>query len=1240
LESNDSQAGPRNVPVSKIVIEEKQQLSEENNQEFDSPVHVQAPLNNKTPNEPFQPDQHHSVPPNSGLEGSNSSYTYHHISRNSNSKPDFERIMKPALNLPLSSNKKAWKELNTILADVLPRIFSQDSINALSTTKLSNKFDTFLYGFLKEHCGVVAASEPIINKHKGPRPHRGLERLRQRKNQASKAWKLLKRNGFEEDSPEARLLHRNWTHLLRAHNRLRNAVAGRHRQWRKVEACRQFKKQPYTFAKKLFQGSRMNGSPSFSKDTAEQYFGKTYRDANRDHVYTPLEGMSRPDVPRFPFLNKPPSYGEVCRSVRPKRNKAAPGMNALSYVPYKKCKSIISIIHKICLKVWASQDIPDDWAVAYIVLLQKSDDLSSPSEFRPIAITNTVGKIFFSIIAKRLQNFLTKNSYIDSRTQKGFLFGVPGCIEHSFSLFEALREAKSGKRAIVVSWLDLANAYGSVRHNLIQFALNWYHVPTAIQALIFDYYNKLCAKVTTKEWSTGFFLFDLGLFQGCVLSTILFDCVFNLLLDLLKPLSAHGYDFKSIKIATMDKAYADDLQITTKNPIGHQIVLNATATWLGWTQTMKAKPKKCISLAFRQFTNNPACPYTPSTSTVYSAYDPLLTIAGQPIAFLLNPSIPGFKGRHFKFLGRWISGSLTEREVKEKVRLEYLDLMSTVEKSNINGLMKLWIYQHYIIAKISWPFLIHDFNLDFIKTNITSPTCVFLRRWAGLFSKSDVGVLFRPRAHLGLGLSSPTFYFKKMQVIKCHILAYSSDPDVKAIYQFRTSREAPFKTIWCPTQLTSKVISMVDHETKYPSQPHHDRRGLGSQLFKPMPTQAEHRSLCSTAVGQLETESLLAHSHGLKMQSVWTSWQDTTFPFDLTWKNLIYGPGPRIISFVLNAMINSLPTPDMLKLMKYRTTASCTLCKAEQCTLHHIISNCSRALTGKRYTWRHDSVLLTLLPHLQERVEQQNSAPVRVRPYPAISTIFVPKGSTCASQHKPSSHGKCSLLSEANDWKLLVDFDHNQILFPPHICPTNARPDIILYSNNRNIVVLVELTCPAEEGIPAAKIRKEGRYMPLIEEIKNFTSSRWSPHLMTIEAGARGFVARSMHSFLRKIGFTSSRSQRICHQVSEVTARCSYGIWLMRNNVNWDAHRTLVSPASSTRHSLPPAENHTAPNTHPLRLTVDHPGAASSPHGLLEPISPLPAVVTDVWTLAEEKSAEEQTHSTTARPKEGVYQPH
>ena len=135
-----------------------------------------------------------------------------------------------------------------------------------------------------------------------------------------------------------------------------------------------------------------------------------------------------------------------------------------------------------------------------------------------------MGKIFFGVIAKRLEKFMTRNGFID-KVQKGFKADTPGCLEHSFSKFEALLDAKFNQRQIVISWLDLKNAYGSVRHNLIQFALSWFHVPLSIRRLILDYYDKICAQISTKNWTTPFFSFDVGLFQGCPLSYLVQLCL-------------------------------------------------------------------------------------------------------------------------------------------------------------------------------------------------------------------------------------------------------------------------------------------------------------------------------------------------------------------------------------------------------------------------------------------------------------------------------------------------------------------------------------------------------------------------------------------------------------------------------------------------------------------------------------------------------------------------------------------
>ena len=80
---------------------------------------------------------------------------------------------------------------------------------------------------------------------------------------------------------------------------------------------------------------------------------------------------------------------------------------------------------------------------------------------------------------------MLKNGYIDMSIQKGFIERLAGCVEHSENLHHAVLEARKNKRDLCVSWLDLANAYGSVRHSMVLFTLEWYHVPDEFAEVVF-----------------------------------------------------------------------------------------------------------------------------------------------------------------------------------------------------------------------------------------------------------------------------------------------------------------------------------------------------------------------------------------------------------------------------------------------------------------------------------------------------------------------------------------------------------------------------------------------------------------------------------------------------------------------------------------------------------------------------------------------------------------------------------
>ena len=1129
---------------------------------------------NQSPLETTNPVQHHSVdiPINESKEDEvitsesfdcNVSNLKQHNIRDSNLLPDFDRSKKEKLQLP-NSTDPIWKDINEELDAALPQIFPQRVLDNLPSQELIEKLDKWTYKFLEEKFGVFPPPtdpKPIFVK----KPNKRMVRFRAQKSNLRKAVRTLERAGLK-NSEAWKQLQRQRLVLIRSHNRLRRALLKASQSRATAKAEKFFKKDHWKYTKNLFNPVSAAGSPKFTKEQAENYFAPLYRDDHRDHNYEAMDTMERPPAPEKLFDLEAPTLGELHRSTRKKRNGAAAGLNGLSYVVYKKCPSLVFHLHRIILKIWERKDIPSDWAVAYIALIAKTPDLENPAEFRPIAVGNTAGKIFFTIIAGRLARFMLLNRYIKIQKQKGFLEGMSGCLEHSFVLWEALRNAKENTRAIVITWIDLANAYGSVRHNLIQFALDWYHVPKDIQTLIFNYYELLRAKIVTDDWSTSFFLFDIGCFQGCVLSAILFDCVFNLLLDFLEPMNSLGYKFTVSKRINMDQAYADDLALTTRTKKDNQLVLNRTDKWLQWTKTMRAKPKKCVSTAMRQFIpgNKPRDGCVPLSDTVYAPYDPLLTISGEPIRHIIDLKCDDdFKRTHFKFVGRWIHfhANADDPGVQLHIKKIFSRLMKTIDDDLTNGMMKLWMYQFGVLSNLAWPFFVHDLPLSLaIELDVIANR--HLKKWAGLHRSADLGTLYRSRERFGLGLSAPSTHFKKMGVVKSMLLKHSADANVRHLYQDREKRESKFKTVWRASQLTTTVENSAIFSSRFKGQT--NLNGLGHNRYNNNLSVAELRRLSSHTVSSLVDEELWSHSHTLAMHGLWTTWFEHTRPLDFSWKTLIFGPGKRIISFLLNATINTVSSPYLRHLMGLDTSAKCKLCAISNCNTSHILAGCSVALISKRYTWRHDSVLLTLKPELEKRIESQNNSHINddsfIKP-PPITSSFVMADSKTTLPNPSSKTSDRNILSNANDWKLLVDFDHDNIVFPPEIFSTDQRPDIVIWSKKVRMVLLIELTVPADENILAAQVRKRARYEQLSIDMKEVNN--WNSKIITVEVGARGFVAKSMNSCLRQIGFTAQSASFVCKEISLIVARCSHHIWACRYNKNWQ-WKPLLEPFTPT----------------------------------------------------------------------------
>ena len=397
-----------------------------------------------------------------------------------------------------------------------------------------------------------------------------------------------------------------------------------------------------------------------------------------------------------------------------------------------------------------------------------------------------------------------------------------------------------------------------------------------------------------------------------MLSTILFDIVFNLLLDFIKPLDKLGYRMKkSAEVQCMRKAYADDLTLIASRVQDVQKILDLMVIWLNWSRTMKAKPKKCRALAAKLFlANKQKMQWCPHSGLVFSTFDPLLTIAGQPVQ-AIGPQEMELEDT-FKFLGRVFAYDLKEKKQEAMVQKRFSSRMQVIDKDLVNGLMKLWLYQFSVIPSLSWPFQVYDFPLAFAREMEKSATR-YLKRWAGLYRNADVDILYRPREKFGLGLTSCTAHLKAMQVIKCHLVKHSKEGGsgmLQRQYLLRLEHVKTFSRRWKPFSVLEDAEAKVKFDQKFAGQT--SRQGLGfSSRYKRNLTRAEQREKSVEAVIEDHKREAEIHTMGLALQGGVAKWGEDVQPYNLSWSTLISTRFPKLVSHTLNSYINCLATPNV-----------------------------------------------------------------------------------------------------------------------------------------------------------------------------------------------------------------------------------------------------------------------------------------------------------------------------------------
>ena len=160
-------------------------------------------------------------------------------------------------------------------------------------------------------------------------------------------------------------------------------------------------------------------------------------------------------------------------------------------------------------------------------MIHKKHDTDNPANFRPITLESVPLKVFTSCLRNKIFTFLSENNYIEHEIQKGFTPNVAGTVEHTAHMAHIINSARMKQRSLVITLLDLKNAFGELHHNLIYEVLQYHHIPDPINELIRSLYTNFQTSIITDKFSTPFITVGRGVLQGDCLSPLLFNMSFN-----------------------------------------------------------------------------------------------------------------------------------------------------------------------------------------------------------------------------------------------------------------------------------------------------------------------------------------------------------------------------------------------------------------------------------------------------------------------------------------------------------------------------------------------------------------------------------------------------------------------------------------------------------------------------------------------------------------------------------------
>ena len=340
---------------------------------------------------------------------------------------------------------------------------------------------------------------------------------------------------------------------------------------------------------KIFFKKKSESFPSFDLAQCTIYFTKSLSAVFPNKTFNISSWIPKFNAPTSPFNLDPSTYNEITNVIRKMKPSGSPcPLDQISVISLKRCPYLRTYLTEIIQTSWSSGAVPSEWKKACTILIHKKDETDNPANFRPITLESVSLKVFTSCLRNKIFDFLSENNYIEHNIQKGFTPKVSGSIEHTAHMAHIINTARTKQRSLVITLLDLKNAFGELHHNLIYEVLKYHHIPDPINELIRSLYTNFQTSIITKQFSTPFITVGRGVLQGDCLSPLLFNMSFNTFVQHIKSESYTQLGFWKFNKSGIPCnpihwfQFANDAAVISSQEKENQILLNRFSVWCQW----------------------------------------------------------------------------------------------------------------------------------------------------------------------------------------------------------------------------------------------------------------------------------------------------------------------------------------------------------------------------------------------------------------------------------------------------------------------------------------------------------------------------------------------------------------------------------------------------------------------------------------------------------------------------------